>query len=189
MTETPESKPQPTVDLIAAGQEAVSIVFADPLVFVGAGVLFSAGTLLSSTILGGPLLVGFLRMTEKSLNGKTIDFADLGLGFQKVSGPMLAWLVYVLAVTVCLTAFVLPGLFIAIAWMFAFWFIARDDCLSSDSIKHAWRLFAKAPGACVVIALTVVLVNIVGALTIVGILVSVPVSLVFMTLCFHGLTR
>ena len=162
---------------------------ADPLVFVGAGALLWAASLLTATILTGPLLVGFLRLNERHLRGEPIDFVHLGLGFRNVSAPLLGWLVYVIAVILWMCAFVLPGLFVAIAWMFAFWFIARDDCLASDGLKRSWKVFARAPGACVLVALTVILVNLVGMLTIVGIFVSVPVSLVFMTLCFHGLPR
>lgn len=188
MTDVTQSNP-PAVDLVDTARRAVQVVFADPLVFIGAGVLLWAGSLTTATILTGPLLVGFLRMTERHLRGEAIDFVHLGLGFRNVSAPLLGWLVYVLASTVLLTVFVLPGLFVAIAWMFAFWFIARDDVLASDGLKRAWKMFSAHPGTCVLIALAVILANLFGVLTIVGIFISVPVSLVFMTLCFHGLTR
>lgn len=179
----------PTVDLVAVAREALRTVMADPLVFVGAGVLLWAGSFLTASILTGPLLVGFVRLTERHRAGKPIDFVHLGLGFKNASAPILGWLVYVLAVALWLAVFVLPGLFVGIAWMFAFWFMACDDVLASDGLKRSWKLFANAPGTCVIIALTVILTNLIGSLTIVGILLSVPVSLVFMTLCFHGLTQ
>jgi hypothetical protein len=126
-------------------------------------------------------------MVRLAIAGEPIDFQHLGLGFAKPWAPLLSWLVYALSVLLLLCAFVLPGLFLAVAWMFAFWYVALGDCLASEGLKRAWALTRRAPGLTLVIALAVVLVNLIGVLTLVGGLFTVPVSLVFLTLCFREL--
>lgn len=185
--ESPPPAIEHHVDIIDLGRRAVALVMADPLVHVGAGVLLVAGSVVSLTFLTGPLLVGYIRMVRLAVAGEPIDFQHLGLGFEKPTGPVLAWVVYAVSVLLLLAAFVLPGLFLAVAWMFAFWYLALTDALASESLKRAWALTRRAPGVVLVIALAVVLANIVGLLTLVGGLITVPVSLAFLTLCFREL--
>ncbi len=192
MTETDEASPNAIgreIDIVALGRRALAVVAADPLVHVGACVLVVAGSLFSLTVVAGPLLVGYIRLVERALRGEPVDFVHLGLGFEKPAAAFLAWLVFVLAVFVLLLAFVLPGLCLAMCWMFAFWFVALRGSLAAESLKKAWGLTQAHPGVILLIALVVVLVNLVGVLTIVGGLFSVPISLTFMTLCFQELTQ
>ena len=177
----------PQIDIIALGRRAVALVAADPLVHIGAGVLLVAGSLVSLTILTAPLLVGYIRMVRRALASEPIDFQHLGLGFDRPVAAILAWLVYGLGVLVLMVAFVLPGVLLAIACMFAFWYIALTDDLAAQSLKDALALTRRAPGVVLVIALVTVLVNLVGLLTFVGVLVTVPLTLTFLTLCFNAL--
>ncbi len=185
--ETRSDAIEPNVDIVALGRKAIGLVLADPMVHIGAGLLLVAGSLLSLTILTGPLLVGYIRMVRRALAGEPIDFQHLGLGFDRPAAAILAWLVYALSVSILLVAFVLPGLLLAIACMFAFWYLALTDTLAAQSLKNAWNLTRRAPGVVLVIALVVMLVNVVGVATFVGGLLTVPLSLVFLTLCFREL--
>ncbi len=177
----------PHVDIIALGRRAIALVLADPLVHVGAGVLLVAGSMVSLTILTAPLLIGYIRLVRRAQAGESIDFQHLGLGFERPVAAILAWLVYLLAILVLMVAFVLPGVLLAIACMFAFWYLALTDDLAAQSLKNALALTLRAPGIVLVVALVTVLVNLLGLITFVGGLVTVPVSLTFLTLCFREL--
>jgi hypothetical protein len=177
----------PDVDIVALGRRAVSLVLADPLVHIGAGVLLVAGSLISLTILTAPLLIGYIRLVRRALAGEPIDFQHLSLGFDRPTAAILAWLVYALGVLILMVAFVLPGVLLAIACMFAFWYLALTDDLAAQSLKNALALTRRAPGVVLVVALVAVLVNLVGLLTFVGGLITVPLTLTFLTLCFRAL--
>ncbi|MEZ0314802.1 MAG: hypothetical protein ACAI38_23775 [Myxococcota bacterium] len=175
------------VDIVALGRRAISLVLSDPLVHIGAGVLLVAGSVVSLTILTAPLLIGYIRMVRRALAGEPIDFQHLGLGFDRPAAAILAWLVYGLGVLILMVAFVLPGVLLAIACMFAFWYLALTDDLAAQSLKNALALTRRAPGVVLVVALVAVLVNLVGLLTFVGALITVPLTLTFLTLCFNAL--
>jgi uncharacterized membrane protein len=163
-------------------------------VFLGAAVIMGAVTPIPiiGAIVGVFLGVAIITIALVIVSGATPTFADLLKSFKNykiVWHYLLASLLYGLIVLVGLIALILPGIYLAVRLQFyKFLVVEHEDMGVVDSLKqslnmsrgHFWKLFA--------FVVIVIIINIAGALAFgVGLLVTVPVSVLASTLVYKKL--
>jgi uncharacterized membrane protein len=136
-------------------------------------------------ILQGPLIAGFHIFTMKKLMGRHAEFADLFTGFNYFVPTLVASLVIGLFVFAGTLACVIPGLVVAAMYKFTYLFIVdkRMDFWPAMQASHA--VVKQDYVGFTLFLVLLALVNILGLLCcIVGIFVSLPVTLVAITLAY-----
>jgi uncharacterized membrane protein len=152
------------------------------------GLVFIALNALVPIILQGPLFAGFHIYCMKRILGRPAEFPDLFKGFNFFVPTLVASLVISLFVFGGTLLCIIPGLVVAAMFKFTYLFIVdkRMDFWPAMMASHAvvkndyfgFTMFLILMG----------LVNLLGALCcIVGILVSIPVTLAAITIAYQEL--
>jgi hypothetical protein len=144
---------------------------------IGAGGFIPYLSIVASLIVAGPMLGGLSILYLRKIRGQSVNFGDIFLGFGVSFGSLLgAYLVCMLLTTVGLFLCILPGIYLAVSWIFTialvidkrmgFWEAME---LSRKVVgKHWWKMF----GFIIVLAL----LGILGLLVcIVGVFVAAPI--------------
>ncbi|MBI1178547.1 DUF4339 domain-containing protein [bacterium] len=128
--------------------------------------------------LGGVLVAGLSVVFLKTLRGQKAEVNDLFLGFNRNFVPLLlaSVLVFIL-VSAGLLLCVLPGIYLAVAWMFVYTLIFERSIdfwpameLSRKVVHERWwELFALALGASLLVALGLML-------AVVGVFFTTPIA-------------
>ena len=101
-------------------------------------------------IVGGPMMGGLSALYLKKIRGQPVAFGDLFLGFGVSFGPLLgAYLVCVLLTGVGFMLCILPGIYLAVSWVFAIPLVIDKRMSFWDAMelsrkivtKHWWKLF------------------------------------------------
>jgi uncharacterized membrane protein len=144
--------------------------------YLGAVVSFAVST---------PLLMGNFIVSAKLLHGQTPEFRDFFEGFQYFLPLLLLSLVAGVFIAIGTILFIIPGLYLIVAYMFASYLVVdrRQDFwpameLSRRTVNPRWfGYFA--------LALLVVLLNLAGAVALgVGLLVTIPLSFCAVTAAY-----
>jgi hypothetical protein len=139
-------------------------------------------------ILQGPLLAGFHIYIMKRLLGRNAEFADLFKGFNFFVPTLVASLVISLFAGVGTLLCIIPGLVITAMYKFTYLFIVdkRMDFWPAMQASHA--VVKNDYFGFTMFLLLMALINILGALCcIVGIFVSVPVTMAAITIAYKEL--
>lgn len=132
----------------------------------------------------GPLGVGQIRMIEKQRRGEVPRVGDVFSGFDSFGPAFLTTLALFVGVALGSLLFVLPGLFVAIAWGFSPWFVAQRDASTPDALGGSWRLLQRHTASVLIVFAAVGLVNAIASSIVLATLVSAPLSAIFCTLAF-----
>jgi uncharacterized membrane protein len=168
--------------------EAWQIVKADMGNYVLLAVVVSVLSSMVPLIIQGPLLAGFHIYAMKRLMGRPAEFADLFKGFNFFVPTLVASLVISLFAFAGTLACIIPGLVIAAMYKFTYLFIVdkRMDFWPAMQASHA--VVKNDYFGFTMFLLLMVLINILGALCcIVGVFVSIPVTLVAITVAYKEL--
>jgi hypothetical protein len=116
----------------------------------GGGVIVPYLSAVASLIVAGPMMGGLSALCLKKIRGQAATFGDIFLGFGLSFGSLLgAYLVCMLLTTVGLFLCILPGIYLAVSWVFTiplvidkrmgFWEAME---LSRKVVgKHWWKIF------------------------------------------------
>jgi uncharacterized membrane protein len=131
-------------------------------------VVHFSGTLLQF-IIGGPIMVGIWRAILGVVAGRKPDIAMMFQGFDRFLDAFLAYLVVAVLTLLGLVCFIVPGVILAIMWMFTlpviaetglgFWEAMRESARLTEGYR--WRLFLLLL-ACIPIVLLGALICCVG---------------------------
>ena len=125
---------------------------------IGAGGFIPYLGAVASLIIGGPMIGGLSALYLKKIRGQSASFGDIFLGFGPAFGSLLgAYLVCMLLTGIGFVLCILPGIYLAVSWIFAiplvidkgmgFWDAME---LSRKAVgKHWWKIF----GLVIVLAL------------------------------------
>jgi uncharacterized membrane protein len=126
-----------------------------------------------------PLVAGFIFAAAKILREQTPTFADFFGGFQfKYFLPLvLLGLVSRILITLGLLLLVIPGLYLAVSYIFATLMVVDQDLDFWPALEQSRKFVTPRWFSFFVLLLLLVLVNVAGILALgVGLLVSLPVS-------------
>ena len=136
-------------------------------------ILFVLGYIVSSV-----LTIGYYKIFLKLHDGQHADFKDLYQHYKLFWGYLVTSVIYGVAVVIGLILFVIPGIYLAIKYMFALVILIDEETISAtDALKKSsditlgvkWSLFG--------FLLLLILINLIGiALLGIGLLVTIPIS-------------
>lgn len=139
-------------------------------------------------VIGGAIYVGINRAILGMLAGKAPEIGMMFNGFDRFGQAFLAHLVIAIGVTAGFILFIVPGIILAIMWMFVSLVLAETQLDFWESMKasadltagYRWQLFGLML-ACIVVAIAGLLV------CCVGIFVAQPVIMTALALAYRFL--
>lgn len=141
------------------------------------------------SILSLVLELGSINLILKVIDGKNPQIADMykypNLAM-KVIKTFIGSFLFGLMVVGGLILLVVPGIYLAIRFMFFSYYIVDKDAGIIDSLKMSWKLTDKAVVNLFLFDLLIIGLNILGAIALgVGLLITVPISLISVTVLYR----
>lgn len=151
------------------------------------------GLLISSAcspLLSGPVYTGIAHATLKASRGERPELGDTFRGFDRFVDSFLVYIMVAVIVTAGTILCVIPGIVAAIGLIYAYCFLADSDATWSEALSRSWNLVKERFWDHLVLAIALVGINILGALACgVGLIVTVPLSIVTVTIVYEDLTH
>ena len=163
-------------------------LFADnPGLHITSALFVLLGSVLTLGLAAAPLVVGYIRLVDRVRRGEPGEAREVLDGLAHFGAAFITGLIQTVAVLAGAVIVVLPGLVVACVTAYALWFVALQDLPPLSAIGAAWDLARRNAPSLLLILLMTVALNLVGALVVVGLLVTLPLSLLLMTVGFHHL--
>jgi len=187
MNEHIARQPNDTLDVAALVKGSWQLFRSKPMEHMVASLLVLVLSAVSLGVLLGPLSVGQIRMIEKQQRGEEPRIDDVFTGLQSFGPAFLTTIVFVVAVTLGALLFVLPGLFVGLAWGFALWFVALEGSSATEAFGSSWQLLRRQTVSVLVVLVIVGVVNVIASSVIFATLLSAPLTMIFCTLAFQDM--
>lgn len=159
----------------------------DALLFVIAAAVVGIVCTLTLGLLTGPLTVGFIELVRRSRRGEPVAVGTVFSRFDTFIPTFVAFLLIVIAVTVGLFLLVIPGILAALFATYTIHVIAYEGLPAIDAIKRSIELvrayFLHTLGLLLVMSVAHAL----GGMVLFGVILTFPLSLIFLTLGFERL--
>jgi uncharacterized membrane protein len=178
----------PLIDVASLFKRSWTLFAAKPIEHIVSSLIVSALSVVSLGVLAGPLFVGQIRLVDKQERGDPVKIEDVFGGFDAFAPACLTGLIVTITVALGLICLALPGIFVAAAWGFSLWFVALRGASASDALPASWQLLKSQTGSVVIVSLLLLVTNLLAAKSLLGVLLSVPLSTIFGTLAFKELT-
>lgn len=151
----------------------------NPLTHVVATLLVGVVSSVSSGLLTGPMVVGYMRMIAKEQRGEAAQIGDVFRGFDDFVPAFVAGLISLLVVSLGLMLCFIPGLLILALPSVALSLVAQGEKDGVAAFNQAWRIVTKNLGAAFWCALVLSIVGGLGVLLCgIGVLVTGPLSMI-----------
>ena len=167
--------------------EAWTLYKEDFVLYVIAGLLLVVVSIVSFGLLTGPMTVGFIKLVEKRRRGDDGFATDVFDGFSQIGASLVASILIGLGVFVGILLLVLPGLLFGAAMAFTFQAIAIDDEPAIGAMARSLSVIQENLAIAVVFLVIVLVLSSIGAAFLFGTLLTLPFSLILMTLAYHRL--
>lgn len=143
---------------------------------------------LAAALLSGPLMGGFYLALRKQLHNHPVQFGDYLAGFNNPVQLILVGLVGNVLITIGLVLLLLPGIYLAVAYLFAVLLVADRDLEFWPALEDSRKFITRQWFSFFVLALLLFLANAIGALLFgIGLLISIPFSVAVITVAYHHL--
>jgi uncharacterized membrane protein len=154
------------------------------VVYVIAGLLMLLVSVASLGLLSGPMTAGFVMLVENRRRGEVVSATDIFDGFSHFGASVIATLLIALGVFIGSLLFVLPGLLFGLSMAFTFQAIAIDEVGATDAMGRSFNAIKENFGLATVVLIIVLVLSGIGGAVVFGPLLTVPFSLVLMTLAY-----
>lgn len=169
---------------------AIQLFITNPLEYMAAGLVALVLTTISAGLLTGPALCGAIVMTLKRTRNQRVVFKDAFKGFDKFTATFTAGLALLGMVIAGSALFLLPGLFLLALFGFALPAIMDGATDAGEGIRRSRLLTGKDILGNMLTMITLVALALSGAIfMLVGLLVTVPLALIALTLAYDDLAR
>jgi len=162
--------------------------------FVGYTVLFMLISIVSGFIpfaplfITGPLTAGFFIVARKIKKGESYDFGEFWKGFDHFVPLLLYTLIGGILGFLAFLAFIIPGIYLAVAWSFAIPFIIFTNMEFWDGMEYSRKLITKKWWNIFGLLILLFLINLVGALVfLVGLLFTIPITYCALYVAFEDI--
>jgi uncharacterized membrane protein len=173
------------VDMAELFKRTWALFQSKPVEHLVAGLIVLALSIVSLGVLLGPLSVGQIRMIEKQQRGEDPRIEDVFAGFSSFAPAFLTTLFFFVVMTVGLMVLLLPGLFVAVAWGFALWFVALEGASASEALGASWQLLKDHTGSVLVVLIVMGVINAIASSVVLATLLTAPLTMIFCTLAFQ----
>jgi hypothetical protein len=142
-----------------------------------------------SLVISPAINIGAVIVAKKIRYGEAYEFNDFFKGFQKFGELFLGSLLMYVMIIIGFIFLVLPGIYLAVAYCFVqmlIWFTFDGQYWST--LERSRRLISREWFSFFAFFIVILLLNLAGALCLlVGLLVTVPVSVIALFVCFDKL--
>lgn len=153
----------------------------NPLTHIVSTVLVSMVGGVTMGLLSGPMMVGYMRMIEKEVNGGKTEIGEIFQGFDDFVPALVAMLISTLVVSVGFFLCFLPGLLVVALIPTSVYLVARGAKDGTEAFKTAWQLVIKNWLSASLCMLVLSLVGSVGSLLCgIGVLLTMPIAMIGM---------
>lgn len=135
------------------------------------------------------LEIGFIKIVLKIVDGHKAEIKELWAYPQYLLRMVGATIVYFLIVVAGLILLIIPGIYLALRLQFYSYYIVDKNAGAIDSLRMSWKATDKNVINIFLFELLLVGINILGALALlVGLLVTIPLSFIAVTLLYRKLS-
>jgi len=146
------------------------------IVFSVLGVLIFSNPI-SGLILGGPVMASYFHLAHLASKGQQIEISDFFRGFDKAGSLIKLSLVICLLVFLGLLVLILPGVYLAVSYVFSHLFVWFYNKSPSEAIRLSRLAVSGNFGQVLLLFLILAGINLLGILALgVGILLTMPFS-------------
>ena len=139
----------------------------------------------ATVLVSGPLAVGYCYCVLRQIRGRGLSVGDLFEGFKQFLPAFLAGLLVSIFVAVGLFLLVVPGIVVAMLYTFTFFAIAdgEDNFWEAMELsrRFVWSNFGKLLWPLIALGL----LNVLGAIVVVGTFITMPVSVLALGLVYE----
>jgi uncharacterized membrane protein len=156
----------------------------DFVLYVIAGLLMLLVCIGSLGLLSGPMTVGFVMLVENRRRGEVVSATDVFDGFSHFGASVIATLLIAIGVFIGSLLLVLPGLLFGLAMAFTFQSIAIDEVGATEAMGRSFTAIKENFGLAAVVLIIVLVLSGIGGAIVFGTLLTMPFSLILMTLAY-----
>ena len=167
--------------------EAWSLFQEDFVLYMLAGVITIAVSIVSLGLLSGVVSVGFVKLVEKRRRGEEANPTDVFDGFSQLGESLLASVLIGLGVFIGLLFFVLPGLLFGLAMIFTYPAIAIDNESATGGMARSFSIISENFALAAMFLVIVVVLSSIGGAVVFGTVLVLPFNLILLTLAYHRL--
>lgn len=128
-----------------------------------------------------PLVFGYFILCSKAVKGKTINTLEVLDGFKYFLRSWGVTLGVAILITIGFILLVIPGIALSILLIYVIPLAIIKDLHAIDAIKASYNLGKENIGFTIVLALIVYSLNAVGSFVLLGFIVTVPITSLFLT--------
>lgn len=167
--------------------EAWRLFHHDFVLYILAGLLTIAVSIVSLGLLSGVVSVGFVKLVEKRRRGEDGFPTDVFDGFSQFGECLLASVLIGLGILIGMILFVLPGLLFGLAMLFTYPAIAIDTETATGGMAKSYSIIKENFSLAAVFLVIVVVLSSIGGAVVFGTLLTLPFCLILLTLAYHRL--
>ncbi len=132
---------------------------------------------ISALLLGGPVTASYFHMAHLVSRGNKIELSDYFKGFEKFGQLIKLNLLVFVVVILGLAMLIVPGIYFAVSYVFAHFFVWFFDMDPTEAIKLSRKTVSGNFGQILLLYLVMAGINLLGVLAFgVGILITMPFS-------------
>ncbi len=156
--------------------------------FFGEGLLASLVSL-GFTVLTLFFQIGFIKIILKLIDGHKAEISELWAYPQYLLRMIGATIVYTIIIVIGFILLIIPGIYLALRLQFYSYYIVDKNAGALDSLRMSWKATDKNVINIFLFMLLIIGINILGALALlVGLLITIPVSIIAVTLLYRKLS-
>lgn len=177
-----------TENLVESSLRESWALFKDDLVlYLVATLLVFVISAVTLGICAGPMIVGFIQLVRKRMQGQEGTATDVFDGFSEFGASLIAMILIGIGVFIGSVLLVLPGLIFGFITAFTFHAIALDGLGATSAIGQSYTLIKENLAPSFALLLIVAVLNAIGGSIIFGSLLATPFSLIVMTIAYQRL--
>jgi len=130
---------------------------------------------ISGLLLGGPVITGYYIVSQLISHDRHVELPDFFKSFDKFTPLLILNLLIVLVVFIGLLLLIIPGIYFAVSYLFAHFFVWYYDVDPSEAIRLSRKTVSGNFGQILLLCLVLGGINLIGVLAFgVGILLTLP---------------
>jgi len=146
------------------------------IVFSVLGVIIFSNPI-SGLLLGGPAMASYFHLAHLASKGQQIEISDFFRGFDRAGSLIKLSLIIFLVVFLGLLVLILPGIYLAVSYVFSHLFVWFYDKDPSEAIRLSRLTVSGNFGQILLLFLILAGINLLGIMALgVGILLTMPFS-------------
>jgi hypothetical protein len=145
------------------------------------------GSILSLGLLAPPLIVGFIRLVDAHCRGESVEAESVLDGFRESLRSLSVGLLVVAGAIVGGALLILPGLGVSFLWFWALHRVALSSDKPTECLRSSQELVSQDFSTMLLFFTAFWVMLTCGALIIFGILFSLPLAFIWITLAYREL--